>query len=272
MGFDLFSSNAGYDHYFGRDEYDNEDDYDGNWGIWDEQFLQYYSRTMSEMKQPFFTSVLTLTSHDPFRVPDQYKSLPKGPLPVQQCISYTDMALQKFFKTASAESWYNNTLFVITADHCSLMTEDNRDHQNLGFYAVPIVFFAPGDSNLIGDTRAISQQIDILPSVLDYLGYEEPFFAFGNSVFKEVPNRIVVNDLNGYSKWIIDHCLGKAYQQNVTEIYDIKIDSFCQNNIYKTPADSISANAIPYYKAFVQRYNSSLINNLMKPSINNSGY
>ncbi|MEJ0056396.1 MAG: LTA synthase family protein [Bacteroidota bacterium] len=184
MGFDLFSSNAGYDHYFGRDEYDNEDDYDGDWGIWDEPFLQYYARTMSEMRQPFFTSVLTLTSHDPFRVPDQYKLLPKGPLPVQQCIAYTDMSLRKFFRTAASQSWYNNTLFVITADHCSLMTENNLDHNNLGFYAIPIVFFSPGDSSLQGSTRVISQQIDILPSVLDYLGYEKPFFAFGNSVFR----------------------------------------------------------------------------------------
>ncbi len=86
----------------------------------------------------------------------------------------------------------------------------------------------------------------------------------GTASSGDVPNRIVVNDLNGYSKWIIDHCLGKAYQQDVNEIYDIKTDSFCQNNIYKTPGDSISSKAIPYYKAFVQRYNSSLINNKMR--------
>ncbi len=264
MSFDLFSSNAGYDHYYGRTEYDNEKDYDGNWGIWDEPYLQYFAKSMSEMKQPFFSSVLTLTSHDPFRVPDQYKNiLPKGPLPVQQCIAYTDMALKKFFETASRQPWYSNTLFVITADHCALMTEVESDHGNYGFYKIPIIFFAPGDDKLFGSTKEIAQQIDILPSVMDYLGYEKSFFSFGNSIFKETSNRIVVNHLNGYSKWIMNDCLGRANLQKVSDIYDLRIDSLCQNNLYGKAEDTLSAKAIPYYKAFLQRYYSALIHNEM---------
>ena len=68
--------------YYGRKEYANEKDYDGNWGIWDEPFLQYFARGLNEKQQPFMASVFTLSSHPPYALPEQYKGkLPSGPKP-----------------------------------------------------------------------------------------------------------------------------------------------------------------------------------------------
>ena len=81
MGFDVFSYMAGCKHYFGRNEYPGTEDYDGQWGIWDEPYLQYFADQLKVKSEPFFTVVYTLSSHHPYKVPEKYmKKLPKGSL------------------------------------------------------------------------------------------------------------------------------------------------------------------------------------------------
>ncbi len=121
MGFQAFAQKTGFKHYFGRTEYEaakGTDDFDGTWAIWDEPFLQYYAEEMGKMKQPFMTAVFTASSHHPFVIPEQYKQqFPEGKLEIQKCIRYTDMAIGKFFETASKQPWFENTIFVLTSDH-----------------------------------------------------------------------------------------------------------------------------------------------------------
>ena len=124
MGFLAFSKKIGFQNYYGRQDYDEDPrfggdkDFDGNWGIWDEPFLQYYCTKMGEMKEPFMTALFTVSSHDPFVVPNKYKNVYKEEhLPIQKCIRYTDMAIGKFFASASKQKWFKNTIFVLTSDH-----------------------------------------------------------------------------------------------------------------------------------------------------------
>ena len=263
MSFDVFSAAAGYDHYFGRTEYHNEADYDGAWGIWDEPFLQYAVKNMSGMKQPFFASVFTVTSHPPYHLPKGYKErLPKGPLPIQQCIAYTDQAIRKFFRTAAAQPWYDNTLFVITADHCSPQNSGGFYGQGLGQYAIPILFFAPGDTTLKGFVDTPVQQLDIMPSVLDYIGYHHPFFGFGNSLFNERDHRVITYNNEAY-QWLQDGYLLEATAMKPTAYYVYPADSNSRHNLLQQgfpPQIPLLRNL----KAFVQRYEHVLIHNQMR--------
>ncbi len=264
MSFDVFAANAGYDKYCGRTEYNNDKDYDGNWGIWDEPYLQYFANSINKMPQPFFASVFTLSSHDPFAVPEQYKkTLPRGRLDLTQTIAYTDMALRKFFATASQQPWYNNTLFVITPDHCALLSEDPNQYVNLGLYSIPLLYFCPSDSNLKGSFNEVTQQMDILPSVMDYLGYDKPFFAFGNSIFSNASPRFTINEINNRYEFLMNGYLLKTETTNITEFYNFAIDNQCSNNLLHTPADSSLKTTEPYFRAFIQLYNSTLIHNKM---------
>ena len=74
MGFQAFARSTGFAHYYGRTEYNadprfgGDNDFDGTWAIWDEEFLQFYSHTMNQMQQPFCTALFTATSHHPFVV------------------------------------------------------------------------------------------------------------------------------------------------------------------------------------------------------------
>ena len=69
MKFNGFAAQAGFDHYYGRTEYNNEKHYDGSWGILDEYFNPWTARKLSTLKQPFLASLFTLSSHHPFYIP-----------------------------------------------------------------------------------------------------------------------------------------------------------------------------------------------------------
>ena len=197
MGFDNYAGLVGIKNYSGIDQYPNEDDYDGNWGVFDEPYLQYVANEIGKMPQPFFASVFTLSSHHPYKIPEQHQNkFPKGNLDNLESIGYADYALGEFFKTAAQQPWFKNTLFVLTADHTA-QAGSPYYKSNIGKYAVPLVFYAPGDKKMVGVSDNICQQADILPSVLDYLKYPEPFVAFGNSVFSKDTNSFAVNYLSG---------------------------------------------------------------------------
>ncbi len=263
MSFDIFSAAAGFQHYFGRNEYAHEADYDGAWGIRDEPFLQYFGAGLSRMKQPFIASVFTLTAHPPYNLPEQFrKTLPSGPLPVQQCIAYTDMALREFFHTAARQSWYNNTLFVITADHCSPQNGGGFYSQGLGQYAIPLIFFAPDDSSALrGYYNLPTQQLDVLPSVLDYLGWRQPFFAFGNSIFSKNDARFVITHFSRAYQWLEGGRLLQWAGASTTGFYDYPADSLSHHNLLPAPA---ADSALLRLKAFVQQYRDALIHNAMQ--------
>ena len=126
MNFDGFAAAAGYSKYFGKTEYSGKnDDFDGKWGIFDEPFLQFMVEKCNTFKQPFTACVFTLSAHHPYTIPNHLKGkFPKGPKPILETIAYADYALKKFFESASNSSWYNNTLFIITADHTSELYSD----------------------------------------------------------------------------------------------------------------------------------------------------
>ena len=90
MGFLAFSRSCGFASYYGKDEYNNNADYDGYWAIWDEEFLQYMGRTLSDMPQPFCASVFTATSHHPFQVPELF-------LKMHICRNLQDFCNNPFF-------------------------------------------------------------------------------------------------------------------------------------------------------------------------------
>jgi uncharacterized sulfatase len=170
MHFDIFSQIAGFDEYIGRNQYPNPDDDDGQWGIFDEPFLQFTVQKLSESKKPFFAGVFTLSSHNPFKIPEKYNGkFPKGTLPIHESVGYADYALSKFFETAAKQPWYNDTIFVITGDHTSL--SDNANYNNMpGRFMVPIIFFDPTGSLQRHPAAKIATHADIAPTVLDLIG------------------------------------------------------------------------------------------------------
>ena len=205
MGFDMFAGIAGMQHYYGLNEYPGgagSSDYDGHWGIFDEPYLQYFNRQLGATKEPFFATLFTLSAHDPFTIPVQYKGrFPMGTQPIHPTIAYADLALRRFFRAASGQPWFARTLFVLTADHTS--QSDQPSYQNpLGYHKTPLLMFRAGTALPAAAASRITQQADIPASVLDVLGMpqeQKMLLPFGASVFDTAsPGRAVFRDGDSY--------------------------------------------------------------------------
>jgi phosphoglycerol transferase MdoB-like AlkP superfamily enzyme len=200
MGFLGFGNILGFDHYYGMTEYGNDADFDGSWGIWDEPFMQFMNQTISKKKEPFFSTIFTVSSHEPYVVPEKFRNkIPKGTNPMHQPIGYTDYAFKKFFEAAKKQPWFDNTIFIITADHCNLVnfTEEYYDKVT-NRLAVPILFYAP-KYKLKGENDELAQHIDIFPTVMDMIGYDKPFRSWGRSL---------VDKNNKIKPFVINHNSG----------------------------------------------------------------
>ncbi len=259
MGFSSYTNLAGIKRYYGQNEYGKPEDSDGTWGIWDDLFMQYMAGTMNTLKQPFFSAFFSLSSHHPFNLPEQYKGkFPKGPLPVQEVLGYTDMALRNFFKTASTMPWYKNTLFVLCADHATVSYFP--EYQNTpGYFAIPIVFYYPG-GQLKGKSDKIVQQIDIMPTVLNFLNYKKPYFALGFDAFNQHSDNFAVNNNDGtFSFYQGDYLLMNDGKLNLS-LYNLKADPLTANNILEKET-LVAEKMEKYLKAFIQQYNNRMIDN-----------
>ena len=271
MGFQAFANSVGFDSYWGRTEY-NEDpkyhgdgDFDGTWAIWDEEFLQFFCDRMTEFKQPFVTSVFTATSHNPYALPERYKNVfPKGTHPIHECIGYTDNALHHFFATASKQPWYNNTLFVITADHAS-MNEHPEYVTDLGAFTVPILFYAPGMPELQGkDTETVVEQIDIMPTVLGILGYDRPYIGFGQDILhtpKE--DKFAVNYISGSGIYQLvkgDYLIQFDGEQ-VIHAYRFRTDVLMKDDVKDSMPQEVRKEMETQLKSIIQQYMQRMNNN-----------
>ena len=237
MGFLAFSRATGFQQYYGREDYEDdrrfggEKDFDGTWAIWDEPFLQYYAKKMSEMQEPFMTAVFTASSHHPYVVPEQYKeAYPEEGIVIHKCIRYTDMAIGKFFETASKEPWFKNTIFVLTSDHTNL--SDHAEYQtDLGGFCSPIIIYEPESVRQPEIQDKIAQQIDILPTLMGMLHYQKPYFAFGIDLLNTATEDTwAVNYLNGVYQYVKqDHVLQFDGEKTVG-FYALN-DSLMQHNL-----------------------------------------
>ncbi|MBS1637193.1 MAG: sulfatase-like hydrolase/transferase [Bacteroidetes bacterium] len=261
MNFDAFAKIAGFDAYYGRSEYGNDADYDGQWGIWDEPFLQYTAKKIGEFKEPFMVSFFTLSSHHPYQVPKQYAGrFPKGTLEVHESIGYADFALRRFFEAAQKTSWFKNTLFVISPDHTGI-SEDPYYANPKGQYSIPIVLYDPSDA-LKGTAGQCVQQIDIMPGILDYLNYDRPYFSFGKSLFDTKHPCIYYNNGNFYV--VHDSLFYSINSFKADYVVNYYRDSLIQNTIKgKNPVEDFYTEQ--YTKAFVQTYNNAIIRNKTLP-------
>ncbi len=259
MRFDGFAAQAGYQNYFGRFEYNNDEHFDKTWGILDEYFNPWSAREMSKLKAPFFGTLFTISSHHPYFIPkDRKKDVIYGPEPLCASISYGDYSLRKFFEEARKQPWYKNTLFVICADHTP-STNSAFYSQRDQLYRIPILFYEPNGLLPKGKRSEIFQQLDILPTILDLLNLNKKYYAFGNSIFQE-GEREAITYLEGIyyyfnSPFMLSFSGKEAL--NMLSLADKKEMSEKEKK-EMTPEFN---QKIKRLKAIIQRYNHDLINN-----------
>ncbi|WP_413513954.1 LTA synthase family protein [Myroides odoratus] len=262
QNFDQYANVAGFKEYYGKNEYEGPQAFDGTWGIFDEEFLQFFAKKLDSFSPPFFSTLFTISSHNPYTIPTKYKGkFPKGPGDIHESIAYADYALKQFFETAKTKAWYTNTIFIVVADHTSSEPQEEQWKTNVGKFRIPILFFAPGDATLAPTkVERNFQQIDILPSLMDYLKINTKLVTYGKSYQSEQDFAIsYLNTIYNYEEG--DYYLAFDGAKSLG-LYNWKIDPELKNNLLTKEPKRVKAME-RFLKAYIQSFNHRVKNNLL---------
>ena len=257
MGFLGFSQVLGFDKYYGKNEYDNNADYDGIWGIWDEPFFQFTKDKLSENKSPFLATIFSVSSHAPYKIPAQYEGkFKEGYVAMHPCVQYTDYAIARFIESSKKEPWFENTIFVFTADHANLSYFEFYQ-KSINRFAIPIMLYAPGKS--WGEERFdLVQHMDIMPTVAQLMGYEKPIRSWGRSLLSEEDPSLVVNYFGAGSYFFMNEqyiCIYNGFE--AIGFYD-KEDYGLEENLIQNRTKEMD-DILVKGKAFLQDYNNRIV-------------
>lgn len=239
--FRSYLTNAGFDHLTTLDEFPDEFNV-SKWGVHDEYLFEQVKAELDTTTSPFFKTILTLSSHEPFDVPMEpvIKGNDEQSLFLNSCY-YTDKCLGDFLSYCKQQPWWENTILILTADH-GHRHPFNKDLKHERRFRIPLLFLGgaiKGDSVI----NTIGNQTDIANTLLGQLNHESKDFNFSKNVFSSntvpfaayffndgygfvLPNKHIVYDNPG--KLILtrtnateeDINLSKAYQQVLYSDYN----------------------------------------------------
>lgn len=256
MRFDTFSQLLGFTEYYGRSEYGNEAHADPTWGILDEYFNPWVAKKLSAFKEPFISGLFTLSSHHPFYIPEHQKDkVIKGKQPVATSISYADLSLRMFFEEAKKYKYFNNTVFIIMADHTPA-SETPYYNQRDQIFQIPFAIYTPNGAIKPERSMKNVQQLDVLPTVLELANIKRKTYTFGQSIFNTDDRFGIAYLSNAYYLWnnnrILEFANGKA-----RNLFDLEPNMHEESMTSLPTQDEL----VTKLKAMLQRYNADLIKN-----------
>ncbi|MEM8520966.1 sulfatase-like hydrolase/transferase [Flavobacterium sp. PL12] len=190
-GGDAFFDNM--EDFFGGNSYDivdkktfspSEITFANIWGVCDEDMYNKSIKIMNEEAQtgkPFFNHIMTVSNHRPFTYPNGKIDIPGDAKSRDGGVKYTDYAMKKFFEMAKKQPWFNNTVFVIVADHCA--SSAGKTELPADKYRIPAMIYSPGFVEPQHYTNLMSQ-IDVMPTVLGLLNFNYQSKFYGQDVLK----------------------------------------------------------------------------------------
>lgn len=170
---------------------------------------------------------------------------------IHKTVGYTDNALKEFFAVAKKQPWYENTIFVITNDHTNMRGFDEY-RSDIGSFYGPVIIFDPSGEIAPGERNAVAQQTDILPTMVNYLGYDKPYVAYGIDLLNTPAEETwAVNDINNVYQYVK---YGHVLQFDGTRtigVYSIDDHLMANNLLGKTDVEKKMEMEV---KAIVQSY------------------
>lgn len=260
---DQMAAAAGYRAVHSREDYGDDRDYDGVWGIFDEPMGQYVVRDLSTLRQPWMATWFTVSSHSPFTLPDGYDTsrFRHPEQSAERGLEYTDLALRRFFEAASRQPWYANTIFIITGDH------GNREFLGTKYDTpwihghVPFMVFTPDGSvapRMITD-RVMAQH-DIPATLLPLMGYPDPYVQVGTDILDDSrPHYGIVRIAGSY--FVFSTTLGIVVSSDgarVDAVFDLAADPELASPLAgPLPVEAEAMHT--WTKAFLQDYTHRLV-------------
>ena len=167
---------------------DDEIDYENIWGVADENLFTLAQREIDKTVadgKPVFAQVMTTSNHRPFTYPDGRIDIPSH-TGREGAVKYTDYAIGRFIRECSKKPWFDNTVFIIVADHCS--GSAGTTNLPVDKYHIPMMIYAPKHVQP-GRMERMMSQIDIGPTVFGMLNFSYNSKFYGVDIFKLEPGR-----------------------------------------------------------------------------------
>ncbi|MDE6811155.1 MAG: LTA synthase family protein, partial [Muribaculaceae bacterium] len=255
----------GFDQITGREEYGNDKDFDGVWGILDHKMGEYAARDLSSLPQPFIAGWFTLNPHGPFRAPGDlqsggYKSSDNMRLTVE----YEDRAIRRFFEVAGKQPWYDNTIFIIIGDHgCRDLSGTIYDSAAI-LPRITMMIYTPDGSlpPVVTADRCVSQY-DIAPTLLNMVGYSSEYIALGEDVMSDQHSGYAIMYIKGGWQICSPRYLVRLSEDlnHIEGVYGIE-DYALQHNLENYDVSEIK-DMMAYAQAFMQDYSERLNSNTL---------
>jgi len=173
---------------------DAEIGFSNAWGMADEDL---YKQTLAAADRataagkPFFFHLMTTSNHRPYTYPEGRIDIPSGK-GRDGAVKYTDYAIGAFLRDARSHTWFDDTLFVIVADHCA--GSAGKEDLPLDKYHIPLWIYAP---KLVAprEVDTLTSQIDIAPTILALLNVDYLSMAFGvDALAPQHPRRALIGN------------------------------------------------------------------------------
>ena len=187
LRFDAVAARAGFSTYRGAQEIPNLHEKQkaaSTWGTWDHNTFQEANRLFATAKKPFLGFIFTSTTHVPWLIPDERWHKYTGTTDRDAFLNtllYADWALGQFIEAAKKSGYFDNTIFVITADHANEFVEHVEYTPNL--FHIPLLIVGPGIKS--GIDERLGSQFDMLPTIIDAGGWASPYAGLGRSLLDE---------------------------------------------------------------------------------------
>lgn len=204
---------AGFNEIIDEKEFEEEDK-NSKWGAHDHVVFEKVIQDLNSQKSPFFTTVLTLSCHEPFETPiktpfDEAASTEidgdkKQANLFRKAAYYTDWSINKFMEAAKKQSWYDQTLFIFVADHGSRLPKIYKDTHQTEKYRIPLLFYGNPISKEFLATRNsnLGSQTDIVTTLLGQLGIENAQFKWGKDLLNPTSKQFAFYCYDEGMTWI----------------------------------------------------------------------
>ena len=204
-----FFRTNGYDEIYAQEDYPREEVVN-SFGVSDHFLFDFALNKINNLgngaqtgsnRQPFMATILTISNHPPYVVPDWFH--PQTTDPETQIVEYADWCVGDFLRKASQQPWFNNTIFVVEADHGKIVGDVDAELPQ-SYNHIPLMIFGPGITPHTYD--GLGMQVDVMPTLLGILGIGYQYDGFGvdllrerrRMVFYSADDQVVARDSSRY--------------------------------------------------------------------------
>ncbi|WP_291726219.1 LTA synthase family protein [Bernardetia sp.] len=252
--FKAYWHHAGFDEIIDQNQFE-EKDKNSKWGAHDHVVFEKVIQDLNQQKPPFFTTVLTLSCHEPFETPistpydeavktETDKDKKEANL-FRKAAYYADWSINKFMEEAKKQTWYEQTLFIFVADHGHRLPKLYKDTRQTEKYRIPLLFYgnAISEEFLAKRNSTIGSQTDIATTLLEQLEIDNTDFRWGKDLLNPSSKQFAFYCYDEGMTWITPK--GSLRYTETTSTSQVRMKD---NNVKKEEL----LEQLPYAKSYLQ--------------------